>query len=379
MKSQSKLINLIVISLVLLLALAACSPSGSGGDVEPGVDSSAELEGSSWTLEEFGPDDGPTADLPNAPITLNFVDGGINGSASCNSYFGEFTQSDSSLTFGAIGSTKMACADDIMQQENSYLTALSTVSSFTLTAEQLTLNYENGRLIFTANTTEEASGEADAEQDETIKTLFVGPELVDCVGVAPQQCLQVRQSEADEWTLFYGQIVGFEYEPGYEYELRVSETEIENPPADASSLEVTLIEVVGKTAVTSTPDAQPEVDSDLQDTSWVLISFGPNDNQTAVLPGTEITLNFDGAQVNGSSGCNSYSAEATMGEDGTLSIGLVASTLMACLDEGVMQQESDFLAALAQVTSYTLSGTELTLHTNDGSLLFTAAADDETE
>lgn len=345
MKFQNKFANLLIMSFILLLALAACSPGGSGSDVEPEVDSVAALEGSSWVLNEFGPEEGPTAVLPNTPVTLNFADGGINGSAGCNSYFGEFTQSSSSLTFGAIGSTKMACPDPLMQQENEYLAALGAVNSFTLEGDQLTLEYEDGRLIFTEGTVEEANDEAEVDEAETIKTIFVGPELVDCVGVAPQECLQVRESEDEEWSLFYGQIIGFEYEPGYEYELRVTETEVDNPAADASSLEVTLVEVV---------------------------------SQTAVLPDTELTLNFDGDQINGLAGCNSYFAEVTINEDGTLSVGLVGSTLMACMNEDVMQQESDFLAALGEVTSYTLSGNRLTLHTADGSLEFVAATMHET-
>lgn len=377
MKFQNKFVNLLIMNFILLLALAACSPAGSGSDVEPEVDSVTALEGSSWVLNEFGPEEGPTAVLPDTAITLTFTDGGINGSAGCNSYFGEFTQSGSSLTFGAIGSTKMACPDPLMQQENEYLAALDTVSRFTLEGDQLTLEYEDGRLIFTEGTVEEANDEAEMDEEETIKTIFVGPELVDCVGVAPQECLQVRESEDEEWSLFYGQIIGFEYEPGYEYELRVTETEVDNPAADASSLEVTLVEVVSQTAVPTTPESRPE-GSELQGTSWVLTTFGPTDSQTAVLPDTELTLNFDGDQINGLAGCNSYFAEVTINEDGTLSVGLAGSTLMACMNEDVMQQESDFLAALGEVTSYTLSGNRLTLHTENGSLEFVAATMHET-
>ena len=86
--------------------------------------------------------------------------------------------------------------------------------------------------------------------DAEIVTLYVGPEKVDCVGVAPQECLLVRDSPDDEYEFFYSQINGFDYEPGYEYELLVQKTPVENPPADASSIEWTLIEVVSKTPVT---------------------------------------------------------------------------------------------------------------------------------
>lgn len=120
---------------------------------------------------------------------------------------------------------------------------------------------------------------------------------------------------------------------------------------------------------------EPEVESSisLEGTSWVLVSFGPTDNVTAVLPDSEPTLNFEEGQVNGHASCNSYSGEVTLGEDGTMTVGMLASTLMACADEAMMQQEADFMTALSQVTSYTLSGSQLTLHTADGVLNFVVA------
>ena len=66
------------------------------------------------------------------------------------------------------------------------------------------------------------------------KTIYVGPSLVDCEGVAPQKCMQVKEDPNGEYILFYGQIDGFDYVEGYEYELVVREVKIENPPADAA-------------------------------------------------------------------------------------------------------------------------------------------------
>ena len=81
------------------------------------------------------------------------------------------------------------------------------------------------------------------------KTLYVGAEQVDCVGSAPQKCLLIKENPNDDYTYFYSHIEGFEWEAGYEYELRVKVTENDNPPADASSLHYQLVEVVSKTPV----------------------------------------------------------------------------------------------------------------------------------
>ena len=86
-------------------------------------------------------------------------------------------------------------------------------------------------------------------QESEVVTMYVGPELVDCVGVGPMKCMQVKTDPDAEYELFYSQIEGFEFEEGYEYELLVQVDPVENPPADASSLQYTLIEVVQQTAV----------------------------------------------------------------------------------------------------------------------------------
>jgi hypothetical protein len=85
------------------------------------------------------------------------------------------------------------------------------------------------------------------------KRLFVGPSLVDCVGVGPQKCLQVKERREDAWQLFYGGIEGFDWEPGYLYEITVFLRHVENPPADGSSIRYILIRIVSKTEVTLGP------------------------------------------------------------------------------------------------------------------------------
>jgi hypothetical protein len=81
-----------------------------------------------------------------------------------------------------------------------------------------------------------------------IETLYVNRELVDCEGGAgPQKCLQVRREADKPWELFYGGIDGFDFEPGFMYEVRVDVTDVDNPPADASSRRYSLVEVVDKT------------------------------------------------------------------------------------------------------------------------------------
>jgi hypothetical protein len=83
------------------------------------------------------------------------------------------------------------------------------------------------------------------------KTLYVREAMVDCEGEGPMKCMQVRESEKDEWTLHYGAIKGFEFQEGYKYQLRVAPENVANPPQGASSKRLVLVEVVSKEKVTA--------------------------------------------------------------------------------------------------------------------------------
>ncbi|MBN2530484.1 MAG: DUF4377 domain-containing protein, partial [Deltaproteobacteria bacterium] len=63
--------------------------------------------------------------------------------------------------------------------------------------------------------------ETETQSQKETQTLFVNSERVSCTGVAPMQCMQVKEHEEDDWSLFYDSIEGFEYEAGYVYELVV--------------------------------------------------------------------------------------------------------------------------------------------------------------
>lgn len=81
--------------------------------------------------------------------------------------------------------------------------------------------------------------------------LTVAPETRECTaGVAKMQCMMVKEANANEWQYFYNRIEGFKHEPGYEYQIIVSKSKIENQPADASSLKYKLVKVVSKKLAT---------------------------------------------------------------------------------------------------------------------------------
>ena len=107
----------------------------------------------------------------------------------------------------------------------------------------------------------------------------------------------------------------------------------------------------------------------LAETEWALSAIRPTSNETPVLTKTAVTLKFEDGQLQGSSGCNSYSA--TYAVDGrSLTFGPIAVTEMACLEPGIMEQEAAFLAALSTTSAYDLANEELSLTYASGILRF---------
>ncbi|MCP5095772.1 MAG: META domain-containing protein [Chloroflexi bacterium] len=212
---------------------------------------------------------------------------------------------------------------------------------------------------------------APSVEPETLP-MFVGAETVDCVGVAPQTCMLVKFDPNDEWTYFYDVIVGFTYEPGFEYELRVVKNEIEDPPADGSSIEYVLAEVVSKTAVSATPNTDADNLLDLlMSNKWDLVEYGSIGGSLATLPGTVATLEFTAGELNGSTGCNSFFGSFTL--DGTsIEVGPVGMTEMWC--EGGMEQETAVINHLNSAHTISIENDVLMIQSAEGNLIYQPAS-----
>ena len=202
------------------------------------------------------------------------------------------------------------------------------------------------------------AGTALAQDAAEERTLFVGPSRVICIGLTPQYCLQVKENADDGYTLLYDSISGFEYEPGYAYELQVSVTEVEDPPADASNLNYTLIEVVSKIRA-------------LEHNLWLLDSYRNADGDlVAIVPDSEITLEFADLGVNGSAGCNGYFGSVTA-EGSSITISEVFSNLLLCSQDDLMNQEAAYLHLLPTVAAYEIADDQLRMTNTEGDVVLT--------
>ncbi len=102
----------------------------------------------------------------------------------------------------------------------------------------------------------------------------------------------------------------------------------------------------------------------LKGTGWTLTAI----NDTPSLSNTSVTIEFTDGQMGGSSGCNSYGG-AYKASGNKISTDSINMTLMACLDAGVMEQESAFLEILQNAQTFELTEGQLLILSSDGKSL----------
>ena len=108
------------------------------------------LEGTPWELTAFGAGESVSSLIAGSRITAEFTQGRVSGSTGCNEYGGSYSMQESAMTFGEIVTTKVACAQEIMAQEQAFLEALQTATQATIEGGELRVEHAAGTLYFTA-------------------------------------------------------------------------------------------------------------------------------------------------------------------------------------------------------------------------------------
>ena len=189
---------------------------------------------------------------------------------------------------------------------------------------------------------------------------WVNSTKASCVGMAPTKCLQTQKSETLDplaWKSFHWPIKGFEYEPGYIYKIVVKERHLDpdNVPADASSIEYTLVEILEK---------KQDMKLGVNDI-WIVDHINGEilmANATGItLPHLEI--NVGDMRYMGSDGCNNYNGGIIELDEHTVRFGVAAGTRMMCVD---MTIPDLFNATLPEVKSWEIQKNKLHLYDADG-------------
>jgi len=125
----------VAICLVVAFAVSACGPAAEGSLTRSAWP--VTLAGTSWTAIRLG--DLPTVagSQPTAAFTVDKV----QGTTSCNNYFGNYEYARGAIKFSMMGSTAMACLDPAIEAtEKSFNAAMQGASSVSIDPA--------GRMIF---------------------------------------------------------------------------------------------------------------------------------------------------------------------------------------------------------------------------------------
>jgi len=245
---------------LLAVGLAACSsqPHQAGAGQDPRYQPAAAsdfLAQTGWDLARWTKPGGALRPVPHPstgsrPLTVSFIhERGaprIAGYSGCNQYTASYTVANGLLIVrDRPVSTMMACAPGNMGLERDFLASMARITASSVdnanNPQRMTWVLDTGdRLDFGRRTDPIAGG-----QQGPTKLVYVNAEKVPCSTSAGRaMCYQVRDSAAQPWQPWQGEITGFQFQPGIRYRLRVVELPDPDPGADPPSVRWVLDAVV---------------------------------------------------------------------------------------------------------------------------------------
>jgi len=380
---MKKTISIILLAVTLFL-LAACQQTA-----EP--EASIDLAGTNWILSSLN-DSLPVA---NSVVTLQFgTDGTAFGTDGCNRFSATYTQDGANLTIdlSAAAMTMMACEDPIMNQATAYMTALDSATSFTASGNQLNLQAGDQVVAtFVAGTADAAAPAAvvassgmaagsDLAGTGWVLSALNGEMPISGTAVTLQFGTDGTVSGTDGCNQFNtgytqdGSSLTFS-QPGASTMMACEEAVMTQATAFMAALTQTDSFTISEDTLSLLSGGQVVAtfalqSTDLAGTAWEVVNYNNGrDAVVGLITGTEISAYFGvEGDLSGNAGCNQYFASFTV-SDGSIEIGMPGSTMRFCEEPaGIMEQESEFLAALVSAVTYTIQGNMLQMRTTDDQL-----------
>lgn len=365
-----KFVTLVVVCTLLCMVI----PSGSLRAAQTDA-----LIGTHWELVSYGSAGAPIPVVAGSAITLEFrAENEAAGSGGCNSFSSRYTISGAAITFSAIVSTRKACADDLMKQEQAFFDALGLATRYTLTTDTLIMLYGDKREL----TFRRVAALAGSQW----KLVSLGPLEAQVPVVAGSTVTLGFQVDGQAGGSGGCNIYGGSYSVNGDQitfsavistlractdeAVTTQEAEFFDALQAARRFTVTadqLVILYGDTQALTFTRVDP-----LAQTSWQLVWFATALDRTPALPNVAITLEFGTEnRVSGFAGCNTYNG-TYQAERGTITLSRMLRTLRACRDEAVMAQEDVYLKALASARGFTVTGDQLIIaYGNAQGLVFT--------
>lgn len=108
------------------------------------------LAGTRWNVVNYNNGQGIVTLIPGTSADVAFgADGQATGNAGCNSFFGPYGASGSSLSVGPLGSTSRLCPDPegLMEQEAQFLRTLQSAASFRIDGNTMEIQNAAGQIV----------------------------------------------------------------------------------------------------------------------------------------------------------------------------------------------------------------------------------------
>jgi heat shock protein HslJ len=346
------------------------------------------LDDTSWSLSGLS----NQSLLPDRRVTIHFENGRVHGIDGGNSYSASYTAVDARFKVGAgIVTTRMACAEPLMQQAAAFMRVLSEASGYQRDTRRLALLDADGKelAVFDAQSRELGgtswivTGYNNGKQ--AVVSVAKGSELTAVFnsdgtlsGSAGCNTYTATYETSGKQIDIYPAAATFkmcahpvgvvEQEAQYLKALetaasyRLDGSRLELRTADGA-LAATLTAKAGLATMNTMPARDGAFPAALlQGAEWVVEDI----NRTGIIDRSRATINFgtDG-RISGRASCNTYTGEYTLTGEG-LTVAKTATTRMACAP-ALMRQEDLFLDVLRNLQRFTLSPDgALILQTGDG-------------
>jgi heat shock protein HslJ len=341
-----------------------------------------DVTGVDWVLTSIATD-GVMGPVPEGVTpTLRLEDGQVSGSTGCNSFSGPYTLDGTSLTFGALAATAMACEDTNGAVEAPYLVALALVGGWSLTDGTLQLLDAAGQplLEFSAQAASPEGTTWILAQQAVDQALAPIPDGV-LATLLMRDGASGGSGGCNSWFADYnldGTSLAFS-------DIGSTFMFCEGPAGEveqayfANLADVAMYAIVGSQLNLLSADGATLLVFDAAPAqsivgSWVATSIAMGGGVVSSETTSAVTADFspDGA-ITGSDGCNDYTG--TYEVDGrSIAIGDLASTGMACPSDELDEQSIAYGEALAAAAAWNVeaNGT-LTLYSAEGNVLVTYA------
>lgn len=148
----------LALSAVVLAAVSGCGYEGRDAPAAAADGVSADspppavpgdLTASTWRLETLGDGAAAASPIAGTEVSVTFTaDGRLSGTGGCNRFSGSYERGeDGALRFSPLAATRMACAPEIMSQEDSFFVALGRVASFDIEGDRLGFAASDGSRV----------------------------------------------------------------------------------------------------------------------------------------------------------------------------------------------------------------------------------------